>query len=148
MSEKTANQAAEEAVEQEGIEDEVRIVLEKKPGETIFQRKIDASSAKAAIMGLGILITDFSKAVGLEVTRTLAILTVSLTAPALEQNRGAGKNDGMNWEKAKENLDHFIGEYQKIPEGSLGLFFLIGLKKRYDAGERSKDLYESMMRAE
>jgi len=81
------HQAATEAAIQEGIKAEVKIVLEKKAGEITFRRHIEASDARAALNGLAILIVEYAKIVGLEVTKVLSLLAVSLTAPALRRNK-------------------------------------------------------------
>ena len=53
------------------------------------------------------------------------------------------------WKKATENLNSVILMYSSIgPVGMFGLSMLSGLKTRYENGERTKDLYESMMSAE
>lgn len=54
----------------------------------------------------------------------------------------------MNWEQAEEYLDILIKAFAKI--GCQGCVALNGtlrsLKRRYDSGERSKELYEKMVK--
>ena len=83
MNEMSARAAAAEAAIQEGVKADVKITLEKKAGETKFERHIEASDARAALNGLAILIVEYAKIVGLEVTKVLSLLAVCLTVPAL-----------------------------------------------------------------
>lgn len=55
-----------------------------------------------------------------------------------------------DWKKAKEHLDLYISEYAMLgPTGRFGLMGVLWpLKERYDKGERSLDLYNSMMEVE
>lgn len=91
MSKENVHQAVTKAAIQEGIEAEVKIVLEKKPGENTFKRHIEASDAIAALNGLAILIAEYAKIVGLDVTRVLSLLDACLTAPALQDRAKTGK---------------------------------------------------------
>lgn len=54
----------------------------------------------------------------------------------------------MNWEEAEEYLNMLIKAYTNI--GWMGCFALgmtlKPLKRRYDSGERSKELYEKMVK--
>ena len=55
----------------------------------------------------------------------------------------------MDWEKAIGNVDMLIPLYEEIGwPGIFGLNALKSLKRRYERGERSEDLYEEMMEAE
>lgn len=51
------------------------------------------------------------------------------------------------WEEAKAYLDMMIMAYQEIGSaGTFGLAFsLYPLKRRYDSGERTQDLYDAIM---
>lgn len=54
----------------------------------------------------------------------------------------------MDWEDAFNKLKTVIDAYEEIgPAGAFGLFHLYGLKARYLAGDRTEDLYESIMEA-
>lgn len=53
-----------------------------------------------------------------------------------------------DWNKAVENVQMLIEMYAQIPTGVFGLMTLNGYLRRYNAGERTDDLYESMMEAE
>lgn len=93
MNEKNVHRAATEAAIQEGIKAKVKITLEKKPGETAFKRHIEASDARTALNGLAILIIEYAKIVGIEVTKVLSLLAVCLTVPALrEESEGHEEN--------------------------------------------------------
>ena len=57
----------------------------------------------------------------------------------------------MDWEKAKEHFDTIRKQYQDM-EGVPGINTTLALRlsfdplaKRYNAGERSEELYEEMM---
>jgi len=54
----------------------------------------------------------------------------------------------QEWEEAAENVRYCRKLYLEIPVGMFGAVFLKSLLDRYDAGERSEDLFESMMSAE
>lgn len=55
----------------------------------------------------------------------------------------------MDWQKAIDNVEFFIPLYADLgPTGYFGLMFLLELRQRYNDGERSADLYESMMGVE
>lgn len=55
----------------------------------------------------------------------------------------------MDWDKAEQNVKDLILLYQSIGyAGIFGLTFLNNLLQRFWNGERSEDLYESMMEAE
>lgn len=87
MNASEVHQAAMEAAIQEGIRAEVKITLEKKAGESTFKRHIEASDARAALNGLAVLIVEYAKIVGLEVTKVLSLLVVCLTVPALRKEK-------------------------------------------------------------
>ena len=53
-----------------------------------------------------------------------------------------------DWDQALSNVQMLIEMYAQIPTGVFGLMTLNGYLTRYNAGERSDDLYESMMEAE
>lgn len=83
------NQRATGAAFRDDGRAEVRIALEKKAGETVFTRSIEASDARAALNGLAVLIVEYAKAVGIEAMKALSLLAVSLAVPALrEESRG------------------------------------------------------------
>ena len=87
MDNNDADQAAREAAIQEATKAEVRIMLEKKAGETTFRRHIEASDARAALNGIAILIVEYARLMQMEVTKVLSVLAVSLITPALgEEN--------------------------------------------------------------
>ena len=93
MGNNGADQAAREAAIQEAIQAEVRIMLEKKAGETTFRRHIEASDARAALNGIAVLIVEYARLVRMEVTKVLSVLAVSLITPALgEENAEHEKN--------------------------------------------------------
>ena len=52
-----------------------------------------------------------------------------------------------DWKEAKAYLDMMMAEYVMLgPTGFLGLQLgLVPLRKRYDEGERTRDLYDSIM---
>lgn len=53
------------------------------------------------------------------------------------------------WDKAKKNVQMLIPLYLEIGWcGSFGLLYLNELMDRYNSGERTFDLYESMIQAE
>lgn len=54
------------------------------------------------------------------------------------------------WDKALEHLNTYIMEYSMIgPMGFFGLQgVLVPLKRRYESGERTKELYDAMMNVE
>ncbi len=86
-----ANRKATEAAVREGIRAEVLIHLEKKAGSETFERKIEASSAPAALNGIAVLIMEYSKLTGVPVVRVLAVLAATMTAPAIREEQAAGK---------------------------------------------------------
>lgn len=55
-----------------------------------------------------------------------------------------------DWDSAIQYLNTFIAEYASIgPMGQFALYgVLIPLKKRYDSGERTPELYKEMMEVE
>jgi len=55
----------------------------------------------------------------------------------------------IDWEEAEEHFYFIKGMYEEIPEGKLALImFIEPTARRYEAGERTKELYEDMMSAE
>ena len=56
----------------------------------------------------------------------------------------------LDWELAKNTLNMWIAEYASIGvAGQLGLqLTLLPLKRRYDSGERTKKLYDEIMKCE
>lgn len=76
-----------EAAMREGIQAEVTILLEKKAGEDLFRRKIEATSASAALNGIAILIAEYSKLTEVPVVRVLALLAATMTAPGIREER-------------------------------------------------------------
>lgn len=87
-----ANRKAREAAMREGIQADVLIHLEKKAGSETFERKIEASSASAALNGIAVLIAEYSKITGVPVIRVLAVLAATMTAPAIREEQ-AEKED-------------------------------------------------------
>lgn len=94
MNAKEAQMAAAEAAIQEGIRAEVKIMLEKKAGESVFRRHIEASDARAALNGLAVLIVEYAKIVGIEVTKVLSLLAVCLTVPAMRKEEPKHEKNG------------------------------------------------------
>ena len=94
MGNNGADQAAREAAIQEAIQAEVRIMLEKKAGETTFRRHIEASDARAALNGIAVLIVEYARLVRMEVTKVLSVLAVSLIAPALGGEKAEHEKSG------------------------------------------------------
>lgn len=70
---------------QKGIQDEVRIVLEKAAGVAVFKRSIEASSAAAALNGIAVLVVEYAKQIEVPVESVLSILTTVLLAPAAKE---------------------------------------------------------------
>ena len=58
------------------------------------------------------------------------------------------KNETIDWEEAENYLNSLIAAYCSIGwTGQLGLqTVLLPLKKRFDKGERSDELYEEIMK--
>ena len=56
----------------------------------------------------------------------------------------------MDWERAESWLNKLIAEYVALGwAGSFGLrLTLLPLKQRFDAGERTRDLYDTIMQCE
>ena len=73
-----------QAAIQAGVNAEVKILLEKKAGESVFHRTLEASDASAALNGIAILIAEFSMLVHRPVDSVLAMLATVLLAPAGE----------------------------------------------------------------
>lgn len=73
-----------QAAIQEGLAAEVKILLEKKAGESNFHRTLEASSASVALNGIAILIAELSMLLQRPVDSVLAMLATVLLAPAGE----------------------------------------------------------------
>ena len=56
----------------------------------------------------------------------------------------------LDWKLAENTLNMWIAEYSGIgPAGQLGLqLVLLPLKRRFDSGERTPELYEEIMKCE
>lgn len=55
----------------------------------------------------------------------------------------------MDWEQAKNYLDVMIDAYAEIgAPGWFGLSLMKPLKRRYEAGERTRELYDEIMKLE
>ena len=56
----------------------------------------------------------------------------------------------IDWKLAENTLNMWIAEYAGIgPAGQLGLqLVLLPLKRRFDSGERTPELYEAIMKCE
>lgn len=68
-------------------------------------------------------------------------------APSVIESDAA--EDHRDWAAAKANIDMLIPLYAEIgTPGLFGLLILLQYRDRYNAGERSSNLYESMMEAE
>ena len=67
---------------QAGIDADVKIMLEKKAGESVFHRTMEATNASAALNGIAILIAEFSLLVQRPVDSVLGMLAAVLIAPA------------------------------------------------------------------
>ena len=76
------NEERKQAAIQAGIDAEVRILLEKKAGETVFHRTLEASDASAALNGIAVLIAEFSLLVQRPVDSVLAMLATVMLTPA------------------------------------------------------------------
>ena len=73
---------ANKAAIQEALAAEVTITLEKKAGSEKFRRKIEASSAAAALNALAVLIREYAALVKLNPVEVLAVLATVMTVPA------------------------------------------------------------------
>ncbi|MCI5929332.1 MAG: hypothetical protein MRZ73_12505 [Pseudoflavonifractor capillosus] len=80
---------ANQAAIHEALEAEVVITLEKKRGSETFRRKIEASSAPAALNGLAVLLREYAKLVGLNEIEVLALLATVMTVPGMEKEKEA-----------------------------------------------------------
>ncbi len=94
MDNNGADQAAREAAIQEATQAEVRIMLEKKAGETTFRRHIEASDARAALNGIAILIVEYARLRRMEVSKVLSVVAVCLLAPALREENAVHEKSG------------------------------------------------------
>lgn len=84
-------EGAEAAAYQEALAERVTITLEKMPGSETFKRSIEASSSSAALNGVAVLIRELATALGVPVTRVLALLTVALTVPTIRAAQSEGQ---------------------------------------------------------
>lgn len=82
QEEKDVLYEANRAAIREALAAEVSITLEKKAGSETFRRKIEASSASAALNGLAVLLREYAALVGLNPVEILALLATVLTVPA------------------------------------------------------------------
>lgn len=78
-------EGANQAAIAEALEQEVTIELHKEKGSSTFHRKIEASSASAALNGIAVLLREYAKLTGVPVLRVLAILAATMSAPALRE---------------------------------------------------------------
>lgn len=76
---------ANQAAIREAVEAEVTITLEKKKGSDTFRRKIEASSASAALNGLAVLLTEYARVVGVSEIQVLALLATVMTVPVRKE---------------------------------------------------------------
>lgn len=76
---------ANQAAIREAVAAEVTITLEKKAGSETFRRKIEASSASAALNGLAVLLREYAALVGVNPVEVLALLATVLTVPAMKE---------------------------------------------------------------
>lgn len=79
--------AANQAAIREAMAAEVTITLEKKAGSDKFHRKIEASSASAALNGLAVLLREYAALIGLNQLEVLAVLATVMTVPAPTDTR-------------------------------------------------------------
>lgn len=80
-----STEGANDAAMQEAIAADVTITLHKEAGSETFSRKIEASSASAALNGIAVLIREYCTLVDLPVVRVLALLAATMTAPGLKE---------------------------------------------------------------
>lgn len=76
---------ANQAAIREAVEAEVTITLEKKKGSDTFRRKIEASSASAALNGLAVLLKEYARVVGVSEIQVLALLATVMTVPVRKE---------------------------------------------------------------
>ena len=76
---------ANQAAIREAVEAEVTITLEKKKGSDTFRRKIEASSASAALNGLAVLLKEYARVLGVSEIQALALLATVMTAPVRKE---------------------------------------------------------------
>lgn len=86
-TEKGVVYGANQAAIREALEAEVTITLEKKAGSEKFRRKIEASSAAAALNALAVLIREYAALVKLNPVEVLAVLATVMTVPAPADER-------------------------------------------------------------
>lgn len=75
----------EEAAFQNGVAAEVRIRLEKLPGQAEYRRSIEASSVPAAYNGLAVLVRDMAEMMDQPLDHVVAVLATVLLAPAAQR---------------------------------------------------------------
>lgn len=76
---------ANQAAIREAVKAEVTITLEKKKGSDTFRRKIEASSASAALNGLAVLLKEYARVVGVSEIQVLALLATVMTVPVRKE---------------------------------------------------------------
>lgn len=76
---------ANQAAIREAVEAEVTITLEKEKGSDTFRRKIEASSASAALNGLAVLLKEYARVVGVSEIQVLALLATVMTVPVRKE---------------------------------------------------------------
>lgn len=84
----------QEAAVQRGVAAEVRIHLEKLPGQADYHRSIEASSVPAAYNGVAVLIRDMAEMMEQPLEHVVAVLATVLLAPAARQGREGGFENG------------------------------------------------------
>lgn len=95
--------AANQAAIREAMAAEVTITLEKKAGSDKFHRKIEASSASAALNGLAVLLREYAALVGLNQLEVLAVLATVMTVPGIQDDGNYMGNRGGNHETLRDH---------------------------------------------
>ncbi|MDY8023364.1 hypothetical protein [Paenibacillus polymyxa] len=54
----------------------------------------------------------------------------------------------QQWSEAVRHAKYYLGLYKEIPTGFFGAAFINRMIIRYEAGERTKELYQDMMDVE
>lgn len=93
MPEKNPAEEISEAAYQKALQEEVRITLEKKAGSAVFHRKIEASSAAAALNGIACLIREYAALVDLAPVKVLAVLATVMTVPTIRERMAEEKRE-------------------------------------------------------
>lgn len=83
-------EAANRAAIAEALEADVTIELRKEKGSSVFGRRIEASSASAALNGIAVLIAEYSRLTDVPVLRVLALLAATMSASALREKNEPG----------------------------------------------------------